>query len=63
MMRGVCNRTLYNLLGRIDNGKCSNVICLASDRTSTCLVELTILWHKQIGLIGEKGLHAMHIKV
>jgi len=39
-----------------------NIIVLEVDSISSCLVDLTMLWHQWMGRMGEKGLCAIHSK-
>ena len=61
-MRGVWIGILYKLLGKTETSGCYNTIILEADEISSCLVDSTMLWHQQLGHIGEKGLCAMHSK-
>lgn len=61
-MRGVQIGMLYKILGKFDTNGFVNTDIPEVDETSYCLVDLTMLWHQQMGQIGEKGLCAMHSK-
>ena len=62
LMRGVQIGSLYKLLGRRDTNGCVNIVTLEVNEISSCLVNLTMLWHRQMGHIREKSLRAMHNK-
>jgi len=61
-MRGVRLRTLYKLLGRTYTSGYVNVVFHEVDHVSSCVVDLTMLWHQRMGHISEKNLRAMNGK-
>jgi hypothetical protein len=66
LMRGVRCGILYNLLGITYNNGCKSFVVLdqrnKEDKTNTVLGKKTMLWHKILGNIDEKGLRTLHDK-
>ena len=62
MMLGIRNDTLYKLLGKIDNGSCNQVVDPMTVEILSCVADSTMLWHRQLGHISEKGIRSMHSK-
>lgn len=62
LMREIRIKTLYNLLGRTNINSCLPVVDPKTGEISSCVVNSTMLWHRRLGHIGKKGLHAMHSK-
>ena len=74
LMKGVRIGTLYKLLGSVKSTRCNTIIVPKVDLTSTQVesiqtdstshhkVESTMLLHKRMGHIGEKGLRDMNNK-
>ena len=62
LMWGIRIRTLHKLLGKIDDGSCNQVVNPKNEEILSCVAALTMLWHRLVGHIGEKGLRAMHRK-
>ena len=61
-MRGIHIGILYKLLGRINTNGCVTIVFPEPDDLSSCLVDLAMLWHQQMGHNGEKRLCVMHNK-
>ena len=59
LMRGIKIETLYKLLGKTNDGSCNQVVDPKTDEILSCVVDLTMLWHRRLGNINEKGFCAM----
>ena len=62
LMWGITIRTLYKLLGKTNGGSYNKVVDPKTNEILSCVVDWIMLWHQQLGHIGEKGLHAIHWK-
>ena len=62
LMWGIRIGTLYKLLGKNDGGSCNQVVDPKTDEILSCVADSTMLRHRQLGHIGEKGLLAMQSK-
>ena len=62
LVRGIRIGTLYKLLEKTDDGSCNQVVDPKTDEILACMADLTMLWHRRLGHISEKGLRAMHSK-
>ena len=62
LMWGIKIGTLYKLLGKTDGDSCNQVVDPKTKDILSCVVDSTMLWHRRLGHIGEKGLCAMHSK-
>ena len=66
LMRGVRYGTLYKLLGKTIIDECNNSVVLEEggkdDKTLTATGGKTMMWHKRMGHIREKGLRALQGK-
>ena len=62
LMRGIRIEILYKLLGRIDASSCHHTIFPEPKEISSCIFDLTMLWHRRLGHINEMGLRSMHNK-
>lgn len=61
-LRGIRIMTLYKLLGRNDTSSYHPKVILETEEISSFIVDSTMLWHRQLGHISEKGLRSMHSK-
>ena len=61
-MRGIRIGTLSKLLGKIDGGNYNQVVDPMTKNILSYVADSTMLWHRQLGNISEKGLRAMHNK-
>ena len=61
-MQGIKIMTLYKLLEKTNSGSCNPVVDPKTDEILSCVANLTMLWHRQLGHISEKGLCAMYRK-
>ena len=59
LMWGIRIGTLYKLLGRTDGSSCHQVVNPKIEDILSCVFDSTMLWHRQLGHIGEKGLCVM----
>ena len=62
LMQGIKIGTLYKLLGKSDRGSCSQVFDPKTGDILSCIANSSMLWHRWLGHIDEKGLRAMHKK-
>ena len=62
LMQGIRIGILYKLLGKINGGSCNQAVDPKTVKILSCMVNSTMLWHRQLGHIGERGLRAMHSK-
>ena len=62
LMRGIKIRTLYKLLRRTNESSCLLAINPKTDEILSCVANSTMLWHRPLGHIGEKGLRVIHSK-
>ena len=67
LMRGVRCGTLYKLLGSTYTNGCNSFVVLEQknkeDKTNIVPEKKTMLWHKRIRHVQEKGLRTLHGKV
>ena len=63
LMRGIKIGTLYKMFRRTDKISCIFVFDPKTGKILSCIVDSTMLWHRRLGHISEKGIHAMHSKV
>ena len=61
-MWGIKIGTLYKLLGKTNDGSYNQVVDPKTNEILSCVGYSTMLWNRQLGHIGEKGLFAMHRK-
>ena len=61
-MRGIRGGTLYKLLGRFDASIFHPIVIPNINKISSLVVNSTMLWHRCLGHINEKGLRATHNK-
>ena len=61
-MWGIRIGTLYKLLGRTDDDSYHHMVDPKTDKILSCIVDLTMFWHRPLGNIDEKGPHVIHSK-
>ena len=62
LMWGTKIGTLYKLLDKTDGDRCNQVVDPKTNDILSCMVDSTMLWHRRLGHISEKGLRVMHSK-
>ena len=62
LMWGIRIRTLYKMLGKRNGSSCFQVVNPKTDKILSCVANLTMLWHRQMGHINQNVLCAMHSK-
>ena len=62
LMWGMKIGTLYKLLGKTDDNSYNQVVDPKTNEILSCVAKSTMLWHRRLGHISEKGLCAMHRK-
>ena len=61
-MRGIRIGTLYKMLERTNESSCLPIVDPKTKEILSYIVDLTMLSHRRLGHIDEKGIHAMHSK-
>ena len=54
LMRGIRIVTVYKILGENDGSSYNQVVDPMTNKILSCMVDLTMFWHRRLGHIGEK---------